>query len=67
MSLSDKFSDARFGFYYILPLTAPSVIFTPDPSVPPTTLWSTPSQDEINGSGGNSCGLTFGDYNVRLE
>lgn len=46
----------QFGFYYILPLTAPSVISTPDPTVPPTTLTD---------SGGNSCDLTFGDYNVE--
>ncbi|KAF9013487.1 hypothetical protein BDQ17DRAFT_1321316 [Cyathus striatus] len=30
----------QFGFYYVLPLTAPTIISTPSPNVPPTTLTS---------------------------
>ncbi|KAI8986194.1 DNase I-like protein [Trametes punicea] len=60
VSLGKTFSDItgvvayQFGFYYILPLTAPTVISTPDPTVPPATI--KPSRDE--------CTLTIGDYNV---
>ncbi|KAL4251813.1 Endonuclease/exonuclease/phosphatase domain-containing protein [Abortiporus biennis] len=45
----------QFGFYYVLPLTAPVVVSTPDPTVPPTTLKSD----------SNACVLTIGDYNVE--
>ncbi|TCD70910.1 hypothetical protein EIP91_001219 [Steccherinum ochraceum] len=45
----------QFGFYYILPLTAPVVVSTPDPTVPVTTL--KPSK--------NACQFTLGDYNVE--
>ncbi|KAI0087810.1 DNase I-like protein [Irpex rosettiformis] len=45
----------QFGFYYILPLTAPIVLSTPDPTVPSTKL--TPSSD--------GCTITIGDYNVN--
>lgn len=45
---------SRFGFYYILPTTAPVVLTTPDPTVPVTTL--KPVKD--------ACELTIGDYNV---
>lgn len=55
----------QFGFYYILPLTSPSVISTPNPTVPSTTLLSPPLEDEDKRGGGNSCVLTFGDYNVE--
>ncbi|PSR70540.1 hypothetical protein PHLCEN_2v13579 [Hermanssonia centrifuga] len=44
----------QFGFYYILPLTAPTVLSTPDPTVSPTKLKSS----------SNTCVLTIGDYNV---
>ncbi|KAK7681573.1 hypothetical protein QCA50_015306 [Cerrena zonata] len=45
----------QFGFYYILPLTAPIVVSTPDPTIPATTLVSS----------NDSCTLTVGDYNVE--
>ncbi|TFY75479.1 hypothetical protein EWM64_g8535 [Hericium alpestre] len=44
----------QFGFYYIIPTTAPTVLSNPDFSVPPTNL--TTSTDE--------CVLTLGDYNI---
>ena len=47
---------SRFGFYYILPLTAPVVTVTPSSVIPPASI--TPSDDE--------CTITLGDYNVRL-
>ncbi|KAJ6619448.1 DNase I-like protein [Mycena sp. CBHHK59/15] len=46
----------QFGFYYILPLTAPTVISSPSFVVPPTNLTS--SYDDL-------CALTIGDYNVE--
>ncbi|KAI0333748.1 DNase I-like protein [Cubamyces sp. BRFM 1775] len=61
VSLGKTFSDItgvvlyQFGFYYILPLTAPTVVSTPDPTIPPASI--TPSEDE--------CTLTIGDYNVE--
>ncbi|OSD07381.1 DNase I-like protein [Trametes coccinea BRFM310] len=61
VSLGKTFSDItgivayQFGFYYILPLTAPTVVSTPDPTIPPATI--KPSTDE--------CTLTIGDYNVE--
>ncbi|KAF8917097.1 endonuclease/exonuclease/phosphatase [Mucidula mucida] len=45
-----------FGFYYVLPLTAPTVLSAPDYDVSPTTVTSVP---------GDSCVVTFGDYNVE--
>jgi len=45
----------QFGFYYVVPLTAPIVVSTPDPTVPPTTLRSSTT---------DSCLITIGDYNV---
>ncbi|KAI0632003.1 DNase I-like protein [Trametes polyzona] len=45
----------QFGFYYILPLTAPTVVSTPDPNIPPASI--KPSRD--------ACKLTIGDYNVE--
>ncbi|KAI0689077.1 DNase I-like protein [Cytidiella melzeri] len=44
----------QFGFYYILPLTAPTVLSTPSATVPPTTLTSS----------SDCCTVTIGDYNV---
>ncbi|KAI9058193.1 DNase I-like protein [Trametes sanguinea] len=61
VSLGKTFSDItgivayQFGFYYILPLTAPTVVSTPDPTIPPATI--KPAKDE--------CTLTIGDYNVE--
>ncbi|KAH8104716.1 DNase I-like protein [Cristinia sonorae] len=46
----------QFGFFYILPTTAPTVLSIPDPTVPPTTLRPTTK---------NACELTIGDYNVE--
>ncbi|KAH9838400.1 DNase I-like protein [Rhodofomes roseus] len=45
----------QFGDYYILPLTAPEVIWTPDERPSPATLRS----------GLSPCSLTIGDYNVE--
>ncbi|KAJ3485535.1 hypothetical protein NLI96_g4901 [Meripilus lineatus] len=45
----------QFGFYYILPTTAPTIVATPDPTVPATSLTSI--QDD--------CVITIGDYNVE--
>ncbi|EIN06964.1 DNase I-like protein [Punctularia strigosozonata HHB-11173 SS5] len=45
----------QFGFFYVLPLTAPSILTKPNSTVPPTTLVSTK----------NACEITFGDYNVE--
>ncbi|OAA54578.1 endonuclease/exonuclease/phosphatase family protein [Niveomyces insectorum RCEF 264] len=46
----------QFGFYYLLPLTAPTYIASATPALPPpTTLRST----------GTCAGLTVGDYNVE--
>ncbi|KAJ6508882.1 DNase I-like protein [Mycena sanguinolenta] len=47
----------QFGFYYVLPLTAPTVISNPNFTVAPTTLTSSSSTDE--------CAITVGDYNVE--
>ncbi|KAI0373889.1 DNase I-like protein [Pilatotrama ljubarskyi] len=61
VSLGKTFSDItgiiayQFGSYYILPLTAPTVVSTPDPDIPPSTI--KPSKD--------ACTLTIGDYNVE--
>ncbi len=53
--MSVRLFEYRFGFYYVLPLTAPIVIATPDYDVPATTISSET----------DSCVITFGDYNVR--
>ncbi|TDL22261.1 DNase I-like protein [Rickenella mellea] len=45
----------QFGFYYILPTTAPVLLSSPDPNVPPTRL--EPADDP--------CIITFGDYKVE--
>ncbi|KAK7056736.1 hypothetical protein VNI00_002453 [Paramarasmius palmivorus] len=45
----------QFGFFRVLPLTAPEVVSTLDVTVPPSTLTSV--QD--------SCVITVGDYNVE--
>jgi len=45
----------QFGFYYVLPLTAPTVLSSPSAPAPPTTLVSSPR---------DHCEITIGDYNV---
>lgn len=53
----------QFGFYYVLPLTAPTIISRPDPEVPPTSLTAPkkiPIIDLLT-----RCIYTFGDYNVE--
>ncbi|KAI0259811.1 DNase I-like protein [Gloeopeniophorella convolvens] len=45
----------QFGFFYILPTTAPTVLTSPDFTIPPTTLSSSKSE----------CVITVGDYNVE--
>ncbi|KAJ7935578.1 DNase I-like protein [Mycena leptocephala] len=46
----------QFGYYYVLPLTAPTVITSPSTPVSPTTLVS---------SDLDHCAITVGDYNVE--
>lgn len=46
----------QFGFYYVLPLTAPTVITNQPFDVAPTTLVSSPH---------DRCPVTVGDYNVE--
>ncbi|TFK40574.1 Endonuclease/exonuclease/phosphatase [Crucibulum laeve] len=46
----------QFGFFYVLPLTAPQIISTPSPDIPATSLTS-----DIE----DTCTITFGDYNVE--
>ncbi|KAJ7670284.1 DNase I-like protein [Mycena rosella] len=46
----------QFGFYYVLPLTAPAVISNPSFDIAPTTLRSSPH---------DRCAITVGDYNVE--
>lgn len=46
----------QFGFFYVLPLTAPQVISRPSSNIPPTT---------ISSNGNDPCVVTFGDYNVE--
>ncbi|KAJ7147490.1 Endonuclease/exonuclease/phosphatase [Mycena crocata] len=46
----------QFGWYYVVPLTAPTVVSSPSFDVPPTTLVS--SSDDL-------CAVTVGDYNVE--
>ncbi|RPD62220.1 DNase I-like protein [Lentinus tigrinus ALCF2SS1-7] len=61
VSLGKTFEDItgvivyQFGFYYILPLTAPVVASTPSSVIPPATI--KPTDDE--------CTLVIGDYNVE--
>ncbi|THG99672.1 hypothetical protein EW026_g2728 [Hermanssonia centrifuga] len=61
ISVGKKFKDItgvvqqQFGFFYVIPLTAPSVTSSPSTTAPPTTL--THSTD--------ACVITIGDYNVR--
>ncbi|KAI5896622.1 DNase I-like protein [Schizophyllum commune H4-8] len=45
----------QFGYYQILPLTAPSVLTTPSQEAPPTSIVG----DD------DACSLFFGDYNVE--
>ncbi|GJE88270.1 DNase I-like protein [Phanerochaete sordida] len=44
----------QFGFYYVMPFTAPTIKTTPNPNVPITTLTSVH----------DGCTVTLGDYNV---
>ncbi|KAF9483503.1 DNase I-like protein [Pholiota conissans] len=46
----------QFGFFYVLPLTAPTVVSSPDTIVLPSSIKSKPFA---------ICSLTFGDYNVE--
>ncbi|CAA7261339.1 unnamed protein product [Cyclocybe aegerita] len=46
----------QFGFFYVIPLTAPQIISRPDPTISPTSIKSSPR---------DKCSLTFGDYNVE--
>lgn len=46
----------QYGYYYVLPLTAPQIISTPSANIPATTLTS---------STRDLCTVTFGDYNVQ--
>ncbi|KAI0050405.1 DNase I-like protein [Auriscalpium vulgare] len=46
----------QFGFFYILPTTAPTILSSLDSTVPPTTLTSSKSHE---------CTLTVGDYNIE--
>ncbi|KAM5533600.1 hypothetical protein V8D89_012713 [Ganoderma adspersum] len=61
ISLGKQFSDItgvvvyQFGFYYLVPLTAPTVVSTPSSVIPPATI--VPSKDE--------CTITLGDYNIE--
>ncbi|KAK7690827.1 hypothetical protein QCA50_005928 [Cerrena zonata] len=45
----------QFGYYQILPLTAPTVLSEPVPDIPPVSFYSSDK----------SCELTIGDYNVE--
>ncbi|KAI0714015.1 DNase I-like protein [Cerioporus squamosus] len=62
VSLGKTFEDItgvivyQFGFYYILPLTAPVVASTPSSIISPATI--KPSSD-------SECTITIGDYNVE--
>ncbi|KAF8176985.1 Endonuclease/exonuclease/phosphatase [Pholiota molesta] len=46
----------QFGFFYVLPLTAPTVVSSPDAAVHPSNIKSNPL---------DFCSVTFGDYNVE--
>ncbi|KAG6906956.1 hypothetical protein DXG01_011216 [Tephrocybe rancida] len=46
----------QFGFFYVLPTTAPTVIAAAEGSAQPTKIKSNPKKD---------CALTFGDYNIE--
>lgn len=46
----------RHGYFYVLPLTAPTVVATPNATIPPSTIKAHPF---------DLCAVTFGDYNVR--
>ncbi|KAF5339002.1 hypothetical protein D9611_008738 [Ephemerocybe angulata] len=47
-----------FGYYYVLPLTAPTVVSRPDSTIPSTTLVNKHGLLDL-------CTITFGDYNVE--
>lgn len=46
----------QFGFFYVLPLTAPQIISRPRNKIPPT---------RISSNDHDPCTVTFGDYNVE--
>ncbi|KJA21217.1 hypothetical protein HYPSUDRAFT_42349 [Hypholoma sublateritium FD-334 SS-4] len=46
----------QFGYFYVLPLTAPTVVATPNATIPPSTIKAHPL---------DLCAVTFGDYNVE--
>ncbi|KAJ3573209.1 hypothetical protein NP233_g2573 [Leucocoprinus birnbaumii] len=46
----------QFGFFYVVPLTAPQIISRPSNVIPSTT---------ITNHGNDPCIVTFGDYNVE--
>ncbi|KAF9554721.1 DNase I-like protein [Agrocybe pediades] len=46
----------QFGFFYVLPLTAPQIISRPSPDIPAASFASKPN---------DFCTVTFGDYNVE--
>ncbi|KAG2009844.1 endonuclease/exonuclease/phosphatase, variant 2 [Coprinopsis cinerea AmutBmut pab1-1] len=52
----------QFGFYYVVPLTAPTVISRPKQSAQPTTL---EAKRTIIDRIFDRCAITFGDYNVE--
>ncbi|KAI0689067.1 DNase I-like protein [Cytidiella melzeri] len=60
VSIGQTFTDItgviqqQFGFYYILPLTAPTTLTIPSPIIPPTTLRKST----------DPCTLVIGEYNV---
>lgn len=45
----------RFGFFYVLPTTAPAIASSPSFAVPQSSITSSPT---------NPCIVTIGDYNV---
>ncbi|KAG6828170.1 hypothetical protein H0H92_008938 [Tricholoma furcatifolium] len=46
----------QYGYFYVLPITAPTVIGKPHGTAQPTAIQSHPKED---------CTVTFGDYNVE--
>lgn len=52
------FAFQRFGFFYILPTTAPTIVSSPNFTVPATTITS---------SSTDPCVVTIGDYNVSAS
>ncbi|KAL5482777.1 hypothetical protein ACEPAI_9372 [Sanghuangporus weigelae] len=48
----------QFGFYYVIPTTAPTVLSSPSFDIAPTTIESSDT---------DACVLTVGDYNMKVE